>query len=112
MELRQITAARQVDIEVLILEQVDGDRPLRRAAEQIEQDEKLAVMNADFSDAAPDAERALPLTEGGDGKRRFGAQPALNVKLAVSYITRDAGTHAPNLGTVTRQVNATAMTDL
>jgi hypothetical protein len=37
---------------VLILEQVDGDRPLRRAAEQIEQDEELAVMHADFGDAA------------------------------------------------------------
>jgi len=96
VELRQITAARQVDIEVLILEQVDGDRPLRRAAEQIEQDEELAVVHADLGDAALDVERALPLVERSDDKRRFGAQPALNVKFAVSYVTRDAGIHGAN----------------
>ncbi|HEY2612814.1 MAG TPA: hypothetical protein VGI94_18545 [Reyranella sp.] len=82
---------------MLVLEQVDGNRLLRRAAEQVEQDEELAVVHADLGDAAPDVERALTRVERGDDKRRFGAQPALNVKLAVSYITRDAGTHGANL---------------
>ena len=58
------------------------------------------------------AERAPPRAESGDGKRRFGTRPALNVKLAVSYVTRDAGIHALNLRTATGPVNAKAMTDL
>ena len=110
-ELRQVAAARLVDVEVLVLEQVDGECLLRRAAQQVEQDEELAVMHADLGDAAPDAKRALPFAERGDDKRRLGAQP-LNVKLAVSYITRDAGTHAAELRRTTRPVNAAAMTDL
>jgi len=65
-----------------------GARPSRQ------QDEELVVTNADLGDAALDAERAPPRA---DGKRRFGTRPALNVKLAVSYITRDADTHGPNL---------------
>jgi len=77
-----------------------------------EQDEELVATNADLGDAAPDAERAPPRAESGDGKRRFGTRPALNVKLAVSYVTRDAGIHALNLRTVTGPVNAKAMTDL
>jgi hypothetical protein len=80
-----------------------GARPSRQ------QDEELVVTNADLGDAALDAERAPPRA---DGKRRFGTRPALNVKLAVSYITRDAGIHAPTLRTATGPVNAKAMTDL
>jgi hypothetical protein len=60
-----------------------GARPSRQ------QDEELVVTNADLGDAA----RAPPRAESGDGKRRFGTRPALNVKLAVSYATRDAGIH-------------------
>jgi hypothetical protein len=83
-----------------------GARPSR------EQDEELVVTNADLGDAALDAARATPRAESGDGKRPFGTRPALNVKLAVSYITRDAEIHAPNLRTATGPVNAKAMTDL
>jgi len=90
VELRQITAARQVDIEVLILEQVDGDRPLRRVAEQIEQDEELAVMHADFGDAALYAKRALAFTERGDCDRGLGVKPAFDVEFATVDVTFDA----------------------
>jgi hypothetical protein len=111
-ERREVAAARLVDIEVLVLEQVDGDRLLRRAAEQIEQDEKLAMMHADLGGAAFDAKRVLALAEGGDGEGRLRAKPALDLKLAVMDITRNAGVHWREVRTAARPVNRQAMTVL
>ena len=56
----------------------------RLTAQQIEQDEELAVMDADLGDAALDAERPLAFAQRDDGTRRLGAQPAVDIELAAA----------------------------
>src|SRR5690242_20616739 len=97
---------------MLVVEQVDGDRLLRRVAEQIEQDEKLAMMYADLGDAARDPERALMPAQGRDGARCFAVQPAVDVEHAATNVVIDFNPHGRNVATATARVNEAAMTVL
>jgi hypothetical protein len=101
-----------VDVEVLVLEQVDGDRFLRCLAQEIEQDEELAVMNTDLGNAAGNAERMLALGQGDDDSRSFGAQPAVDIELAATNVILNPGIHARKLTRSRANGNAAAMTVL
>jgi hypothetical protein len=92
-EPREVAAARLVDVEMLMLEQVDRNRLLAVAAEQVEQDEELAVMHADLGNAALDAQRALPFGQRHHGPRRLAAQPSVNVELAAPDVLLDPWIH-------------------
>src|SRR5690349_8064709 len=97
---------------MLVVEQVDRDRLLKRLAEQIEQDEKFAMMYADLGDAARDSECALMLAQGDDGARCFAAQPAVDVEHAATNVVIDFNPHRRNLATARVTVNEAAMTVL
>ena len=64
--------ARPVDVEVLVLEHVDGQRSLGLSSQQREEYEGAAVVHADLGQGHSDAGAPLPPIDepdGGDGTR-------------------------------------------
>ena len=51
-----ITAAGLILVFVLPVKQVPGGADLRRLSQQVKQDEKASMMNADFADGSTDAQ--------------------------------------------------------
>ena len=86
LESFQIARAGVIDIQILLREEVDGDRRLILCAEKIKQDEKLAVMNANLRYASTQIGAALFIGQKDNGLGRSGKEPTLYEMLTVLEI--------------------------
>ena len=73
-----VAAARSVGVEFLISEHVDRDSNFVRRAQVFQDDEELAVMDADLGHVADDAVALLPGVQGERCGDRAGVQPSLD----------------------------------
>src|SRR4029079_774963 len=81
-----ITAAGLILVFVLPVKQVPGGADLRWLSQQVKQNKKASMMNADFADGSEDALAFLNRAEFGCRAYRDGRKPAVDVLIAAANI--------------------------
>ena len=92
LEPCKVAASRAIGVEVLIIENVDGEGPLILAPQIRQENKELPVVDADFRDIAQAVVHLLPFAEGNNGGNGTFIEPAGHgpIQPVLKHIASDA----------------------